>query len=88
MQPQRYDNYADGSVFQINFENHGAIGSDVFPNPALIEKFLASLGGKTGNSGVIAYLNPDQIRAIVIDNSPTFEGRKGKVDSRSKGMKT
>lgn len=67
-------------MFQINFEKHGAIGSDVFPNPALTEKFLASLGGKTGNSGVITYLNPDQICAIVIDTSATFEGRKGKVE--------
>ena len=75
-----YDNYAGGSVFQVNFENHGAIGSDVFPNPALKEKVLASLEGKAGNSGGIAYLNPDQIRALIIDNPATFEGRKGKVE--------
>ena len=42
------------------------------------KKSLASLKGKTGNSGVIAYLNPNQIRAIVIYNSATFEGRKGR----------
>ena len=53
--------------------------NDVFLNPAQ-KKSLASLGGKIGNSGVIAHLNADQIRAIVIDNSSTFEGRKEKVE--------
>ena len=72
----------------MNFENHGAIGRDVFPYPTLKEKFIASLGGKTGNSSVIAYLNPDQIRAIVIENSATFEDHKGKVYSRPKGIET
>ena len=38
------------------------------------------MGGKIGNSGVIVHLNADQIRAIVIYNSSTFEGRKGKVE--------
>ncbi|MDP7391701.1 MAG: hypothetical protein QGH07_07650 [Alphaproteobacteria bacterium] len=59
-----YDNYADGSVFRVNFENHGAIGNDVFTKPCS-KKSLASLGGKIGNSGIIAHLNADQIRAIL-----------------------
>ena len=66
-------------MFRVNFENYGAIGNDVFLNPAQ-KKSLASLGGKIGNSGIIAHLNADQIRAIIIDNSSTFEGRKGKVE--------
>ena len=66
-------------MFRVNFENHGAIGNNVFPNPAQ-KKSLASLKGKNGNSGVIAHLNADQIRAIVFYNSATFEGRKDKVE--------
>jgi len=67
----KFDRFASGTVFRINYKNNGMAGDDVFPNPALEKSVLASL--RSDNTGA-KFLTGAQLKKLLSGNAVEFEG--------------